>query len=93
MDCYADRFNAGMMRDPSGNRIRMARAGSPDIIGALPGGAMFGLEAKSTEGRQSPAQREWQEMAARQGIRYALVRSVGEAKAALVRWVEEVRNG
>lgn len=54
------------------------RAGFPDLILALPRcgyGCLF-IELKSATGRQSPRQKQWQEVATRHGQCYRVVRSV-----------------
>jgi hypothetical protein len=49
-------------------------------------GALCGLEVKSATGTQQPSQKAWQATAERHGVRYAVVRSVREALAALEGW-------
>lgn len=48
--------------------------------------ALCGLEVKSAIGTQRPTQKAWQATAERHGVRYAVVRSVREALAALEGW-------
>lgn len=67
-------------------RVKQAPAGTPDILGVLPGGILFGLEAKVGRGVQSPSQRLWEAKAQLAGVRYRVVRSVPEALAALDEW-------
>ena len=61
-------------------------AGIPDVILVTPGGRCFGIEVKTISGRLSPDQREIHERMAALGIPVAVVRSLTEARAALVAW-------
>lgn len=84
---WAWRQNAGLQvlgaEGTSARRvIKGAPAGTPDIIGVLPGGVLFGLEAKVGKGVQNHAQRVWQARAELIGARYCVVRSVDEAGCA-----------
>jgi hypothetical protein len=74
--------------------IRGAPAGSPDILGVIPGsdGALFGFELKTATGRVSASQREWHEKARAQGVRIAVVRSVKDSLRVLETWTEEARG-
>lgn len=67
--------------------IKGAPAGTPDVLLVLPGGRLGGLEVKSDDGTQRPSQRVWQAKAERYGVRYAVVRSIAEALAAVEAWV------
>jgi hypothetical protein len=58
------------------------RAGASDILVILPGRVIF-LEVKTPTGRQSPAQKVFQEIVESLGHEYRLVRSVDEALAAV----------
>jgi hypothetical protein len=49
-------------------------------------GALCGLEVKSETGSQRLSQKAWQAKAAKHGVRYALVRSIREALAAVEAW-------
>jgi hypothetical protein len=62
------------------------RAGVADIALVLPGGQSAFLEVKAPHGRQSPEQREFEAAAGLAGARYAVVRSIDEAKAVLGSW-------
>jgi hypothetical protein len=81
--------------------IKGAPAGTPDILVVLPvrvvgagrlpdgdwfAGSLCGLEVKTEEGKQRPSQKLWQAKAKRHGVRYAVVRSVREALAAVEAW-------
>lgn len=80
------RTNAGTF---NGGKVRGAPAGTPDVLGVLPGGFLFGLEAKTERGKLSQSQLDWHETARFQGVRVEVVRSVGHAVATVARWKEE----
>lgn len=91
MGIWAWRANAGSRVMPATDRsarrmFRGAPAGTPDILGVLPGGRLFGLEAKTARGRVRPSQSAWHATAERHGVLVAVVRSVSEALAAVDRW-------
>jgi hypothetical protein len=50
--------------------------GVADIIGALPGGRFLAVECKSARGRQTLAQRAFQEAVEKRGGLYVLARSI-----------------
>lgn len=56
------------------------RAGFPDLLLFYPGKFyhMMGIELKAGKGRQSEAQKEYQELFERIGAKYAVVRSLDE---------------
>ena len=54
--------------------------GLPDII-VIRGGAFYGLEVKTTKGRQSPEQKEFQSMVEKHGGKYFVVRSIDDVQA------------
>jgi hypothetical protein len=86
------RANAGLLvlgKGADKRVVRGAPAGTPDIIGILPGGRFFGLEVKTQTGRVSPAQHAWADRARELGARYQVVRSAREAIAALDSWIQE----
>jgi hypothetical protein len=58
--------------------------GSPDLVGSL-SGRWFCLETKSAKGRLRPEQKVWHEQERANGGFVAVVRSVEEAQAALLR--------
>ncbi len=62
--------------DLSQPRRTMQTAGLPDLICFHPDGALFFVEIKAETGRLSPAQKAFQDLAARAGIPYI----VGGAK-------------
>lgn len=73
-------------------RVGVANPGGADLIGwwTRPGGiAQFvGVELKTERGRQSPAQRQFEELVTRSGGVYVVLRSVDEARA----WAEQMRR-
>ena len=71
---YGDRFLSG------------APKGSPDILGVLPGGRLFGIECKTAAGRQNPNQKAWEQKAAKHGVRYGIARSITDALGLVDAW-------
>jgi len=78
---WAYRQNTGGLRDTTGRLVRFGVVGHPDIVaritprdGAGGSGRVIWIEAKSSTGRQTPAQKEWQEKAERHGDVYILAR-------------------
>jgi len=55
-------------------------------LGVLPGGALFGLEAKTERGKLSHSQLAWHETARFHGVRVEVVRSVTQAVTTVTRW-------
>jgi hypothetical protein len=89
---WAWRANSGttvLSDGPSRRVIKGAPAGTPDILVVLPGGRLCGLECKVGNGKQRPTQVLWQRKAERNGVRYAVVRSVSEALRAVEIWTGE----
>jgi hypothetical protein len=52
----------------------------------LPIGTLCGLEVKTATGKQSASQKIWQARAEQHGVRYAVVRGVGEALDVVKKW-------
>ena len=78
------RNNTGVA-EHRGARVRYGLAvGSADLIGCLDG-RFIALEVKTAAGRASPEQRQWLDLVRRNGGFAAVVRSVDEARAAIVR--------
>lgn len=76
---FAWRNNAGFLR--VGKRlIEMAPAGSPDIIGVLPGGKFIGVEVKCPGEEARPNQVQFHERLRSYGAAVAVVHSVTEAR-------------
>lgn len=86
---WAWRTNAGVF---GSRRIRGAPEGTPDILGVLPGGGLFGIECKTERGKQNEAQRAWQAKAVAIGVRYGLARSLAEAMAQVEAWRADVER-
>lgn len=72
------RNNTGMARAGDGRIVRFGMPGSPDVI-VIAGGRFVGLEVKTERGRQSSAQKRWQQACEAAGGVYAVVRSSREA--------------
>ncbi len=83
---WAWRVNAGVFGP---RRVRGAPEGTPDILGILPGGVLFGLEAKTERGKLSASQLSWHETARFHGVRVEVVRSVTHAVTSVTRWRDE----
>ena len=64
-------------------RVSFGDKGSPDIMGVVSGGRLFGLEVKSPVGKVSEYQLAWAEKLRAKGGYYAVVRSVDEAVIAV----------
>lgn len=58
--------------------VAFGARGWPDIVAVLPDGKFLGVECKSETGKQSPEQRDVQEMIDRSGGLYLLVRSADD---------------
>lgn len=80
----ARRGKAGML-NAQRQRSLGTVTGWPDLEVIISGRVYF-LEVKAPDGRQTEAQREVQAMLAAQGAPYALVRSVDDARSALLSW-------
>jgi hypothetical protein len=61
-------------------------AGAPDLLIITPDGRTNFLEVKAPDGRQSDAQKDFQARCAVLGLRYRVVRSIGEAEETLREW-------
>lgn len=62
------------------------RPGVPDLAVVGDEGRLHFIEFKALKGRQSPAQKQFQEDCAKRNIPYAIVRSLSEFEATLRRW-------
>lgn len=58
---FAWRNNTGSLPDANGRRVSFGLLGSADIIGMLPGGRFLAIECKAPLGRQSIAQRRFEQ--------------------------------
>ncbi len=70
--------------------------GSPDIVGCVPDkegrGLWVGFEAKTPRGVQSADQKKFEQMIAKAGGMYKLIRSANEAVAAVKELLDENRS-
>lgn len=80
----------GLFFAVNNNSIHAHAGGTMKALGVIPGvadtiflwdGKAYFLEFKTPDGRQSKAQREWQEVVERAGFRYEIVRSEAEFRA------------
>ena len=71
------RNNSGGFKNEQGRFFRFGARGSPDVI-VVYRGKYIGIECKSSEGKQSESQREFQQRLEDAGGVYLLVRSVDE---------------
>lgn len=71
---YTNRF--GVTKD---RLIKLARAGTPDIIIFFPNGKTVFMELKSDTGTQTDAQKEYQANIERLGFNYYLIFSIEQA--------------
>jgi len=78
------RANVLVARTPDGRVMRAGITGQADISGILaPSGRRVEIECKTPRGRQSQAQKRWQEMIERHGGIYVLARSTDDVARAL----------
>lgn len=70
------RNNTGRIADRTGRVVSFGLVGSADVIGIGPGGRFLAVECKSDTGRQSEAQRNFQQMVESMGGLYILARRV-----------------
>ena len=78
---WAWRNNVGAtVAEHAGKRrfFRFGSPGMPDIMAVLPSGKVFHIECKSSTGKQSEAQLEWQKKAEDHGHYYLVIRDVSE---------------
>lgn len=79
---FVVRANTGTARTPDGRLVRFGRPGQPDVVGCIRG-RYVGIEAKTPNGRQSEAQKNYQAAIERAGGIYIIARSADEAISAL----------
>lgn len=83
------RVNSGVVVTGTGasrRMVKMAPAGTPDILGVVGDGRLFGLEVKTAKGRLAASQVAWAAKAVANGVRTRVVRSIGEALTAVAEW-------
>ena len=71
------RNNTGALKTEKGGFVRFGSLGSPDIFVVI-GGQCFGLECKSTIGKQSDNQKAWQKKFENAGGIYYIIRSTDD---------------
>lgn len=74
---WVDRLNSGSI-SMGKRRIRMCRAGTPDIFAILCSGQMLWIEVKTARGVPSYAQLDWSCMVEDCGHRYLLCRDLDQ---------------
>ena len=74
---FHHRNNSGAYKTERGGLVRFGARGSPDVI-VVYRGQYIGIECKSSEGKQSESQREFQQRLEDAGGVYLLVRSVDD---------------
>jgi len=83
---YFFRAGSGAVKTEQGRFFKTGRPGCPDIVACVaPSGRFVGLEVKTKTGRQSPAQKTAEAEIVEVGGVYAVVRSIGEAKQAITK--------
>jgi hypothetical protein len=86
--CWRVNSGASVVGEGNSRRfVRMAPTGSPDIMGIVGDGYLFGLEVKLAKTKQTPGQIAWQRKAAEHGVRYRVVRSISEAIETVCEWL------
>lgn len=86
--CWRNNAGGTTISDPKYGRrfIRMAPAGSPDIMGVIGLGRLFGIEVKVGNGKQSESQIEWEKKAVAHGVFYGVARSISQALELVEAW-------
>lgn len=74
------RNNSGALQTKNGGFVRFGAKGSPDII-VVEDGRYIGLEVKTPTGKQSKAQKEFQDALEAAGGDYYILRSLDDAMA------------
>ena len=75
---WATRMQSGKVK-VRGGWMRLAPAGTPDIIGYLPDGRLFGIECKTLSGKEREAQIAWGTRARANNVVHFVARGVTEA--------------
>jgi len=76
------RQNTAALPTEAGGFYRFGTPGAPDIV-LICAGIYVGIECKSSSGRQSPAQKDFQERLEKVGGVYILARSIDEVQKRL----------
>lgn len=76
------RTNSGTLY-VAGRLVRLAPAGTADVLGCLPGGRLLAVEVKRKGGRLRPAQALWLDRMRAQGALAFVARAVADVYAAL----------
>jgi len=81
---WAERLQSGVVRGASGRHVRLARAGSPDVVAIRPWDVKPAtpvlIECKAEKGKQRPEQRRLEAWCCERGIRYVVVRSTDDVE-------------
>jgi hypothetical protein len=80
--------NGGLRSKPEAARMKWTGtlAGVHDLCVLVPGGRVYFLEVKTAAGRMEPAQIDFARRLLTLGCRWAVVRSIAEARDAFRRW-------
>ena len=97
---YAFRSGAGHLKTEGGNYFKTGKPGCPDITLCLQCstrsdiivGTFVALEIKSATGRQSALQKQAEKEITKAGGFYYLIRSISDAKEAIQKTIETMRN-
>ncbi len=76
---YWFRAGSGAIKTEQGRFFKTGRPGCPDIV-AIKDGKFIGLEVKTINGRQSPAQKIAEKEIINAGGEYHIVRSISDVK-------------
>ena len=82
------RNNVGIFLTPDGRPIAIGIPGESDLTLLCRGGRTVFIEVKTSTGRQSKKQKNFQAAVERLGFEYIIMRSVADAE----KFIEDVRN-
>jgi hypothetical protein len=83
---WAWRMNSGLVTTESGSKVQLSPPGTPDVFLIVKGKPCF-LECKKTGGRMNKNQLAWAERATEEGVRFACVESLGDARYYITEWM------
>lgn len=86
---WAWRTNSGVIiGEHKGKKwaYRGAPAGTPDILGVLGDGRMFGIEVKTPDGEARASQQRWHDKAQARGVPVGFAKTAREALALVDEW-------